>query len=151
MSEHHPIQIIVAEDDSDDRLLIRDAFTEGGGHCRMAFVNDGNELLAHLNGLADNRDAVLPDLILLDLNMPGKDGRATLRALKANPATSHIPAIMLTTSHQQEDVASCYALGASSYIVKPVTYSELVATARSLDHYWTHTSMLSGRPRDTSQ
>lgn len=151
MSKHHPIRIIVAEDDADDRLLIRDAFAEGGCHCRLAFVHDGNELLAHLKGLAVSRDAVMPDLILLDLNMPGRDGRATLRALKADPATSHIPAIVLTTSHQREDVASCYALGASSYIVKPVTYSELVATARSLDHYWTHTSVLSGRPRDPSQ
>lgn len=135
-------RILIAEDDPDDRLLLSEAFAERFGDCQLTFVQNGDELLSVLMTEAKGR----PDLIILDLNMPLKDGRATLSELKANPALSPIPAIIFTTSMAEEDIAQCYASGANSYIIKPSLYSELLQVVGTLRTYWKETVKLPARP-----
>lgn len=134
-----PITILMAEDDDDDRLLTRDALAE----CRLAndlhFVEDGEELmdyLCHRGQYADPNDSPTPGLILLDLNMPKKDGREALKEIKAIPELRHIPIVILTTSKAEEDIFRSYDLGANSYITKPVTFESLVEVMKALGRYW---------------
>jgi CheY-like chemotaxis protein len=133
------ITILMAEDDEDDRLLTRDALME----CRLAndlhFVGDGEELLdylCHRGKYTNPEDAPVPGLILLDLNMPRKDGREALKEIKAIPELRHIPVVVLTTSKAEEDIFRSYDLGANSYISKPVTFESLVEVMKALGRYW---------------
>jgi len=133
------ITILMADDDPDDRMLTRDAFAE----CRLAndlhFVEDGEQLLDYLNRrgqYTDLRDTPLPGLILLDLNMPRKDGREALKEIKADPALRRIPVIVLTTSKAEEDIVRSYDLGVNSYVTKPVTFKALVEIIKVLGRYW---------------
>jgi len=142
MTHSSPIRIFVADDDPDDRLLIRDAFLESSDSLRLTFFEDGEGIVSSL--ITSSRGA-LPQLILLDLNMPGKNGRDILAELKANPSLRSIPIVILTTSRNEEDIAACYDLGANSYIVKPVSYDELLEITRSLTQYWTKTTTLPGQ------
>ena len=144
MSEHNlglkrSIPILMAEDDEDDRLLAQDAFDESCLANPLFFVNDGEELLDYLYhrgryGAAEQFP--LPGLILLDLNMPKKDGREALQEIKADANLKHIPIIVLTTSHEEEDVIRSYSLGVSSFITKPVTFEQLVEVIQCIGHYW---------------
>ncbi|MGM0570304.1 response regulator [Marinobacter sp.] len=143
MSHTLPIHIYIADDDADDRLLIRDAFLESAHQARLTFYEDGETILQGLSDALATR--TLPQLILLDLNMPGKDGRQVISELKADIAFRHIPIVVLTTSGADEDIESCYSLGASSYIVKPVSYDGLLDIVRSLKHYWMETTVLPGK------
>jgi CheY-like chemotaxis protein len=133
------ITIIMADDDPDDRELAREAFEE----CRLAndvrFVEDGEELLDYLcrrGKYIDLPEAPLPALILLDLNMPRKDGREALKEIKANPDLRRIPIVVLTTSKAEEDILRTYDLGVNSYVTKPVTFESLVETIKVLGKYW---------------
>lgn len=146
MSHTLPIHIFIADDDADDRLLIQDAFLESEREVRLTFFEDGEAILEGLTGALATR--TLPQLVLLDLNMPGKDGREVISELKAAPALRHIPIIVLTTSNADEDIETCYGLGASSYIVKPVSYDGLLDIVRSLKHYWMDTSVLPGKNKN---
>jgi CheY-like chemotaxis protein len=135
----HPVIILMADDDEDDRLLTKQAFDE----CRLIndlrFVLDGEELTDYLGRrgqYADPASSPRPQLILLDLNMPRKDGREALREIKADPALRRIPVVVLTTSKQEEDVIRSYDLGVNSFITKPVTFDGLVEVTRALDRYW---------------
>lgn len=134
-----PITILMADDDDDDRLLTKDALEE----CRLAndlhFVVDGEDLMDYLyqRGSYTNPDqAPRPGLILLDLNMPKKDGREALREIKADPNLRHIPIVVLTTSEAEEDIYRTYNLGANSYVSKPVTFESLVIVMKTLGKYW---------------
>ena len=118
--------------------MIGEAFEERCTGCQLCFVNDGVELMAHLNN-ARGKTGRRPDLILLDLNMPRKDGRQTLADIKSDPDLRSIPTVILTTSRNEDDIAGCYDLGANSYIVKPTRYSDLLDVASSLKHYWVDT------------
>lgn len=134
-----PLTILMADDDADDRLLAQDAMAESRVLNRLVFVEDGVELVDYLNGFGKyaNRDLYpIPGLILLDLNMPKKDGREALQEIKSNPATRRIPVVILTTSKAEEDKLRGYDLGAASYITKPVTFSALVDLMRTLGKYW---------------
>jgi len=131
--------VMVADDDPDDQLMIRDAFEECWAECKLCFVHDGVELLTHLKNTGSDAGQRRPDLILLDLNMPRKDGRQTLADIKSSPDFKSIPTVMLTTSQNEDDIASCYDLGANSYIVKPTRYADLLDVAKSLKHYWVNT------------
>jgi CheY-like chemotaxis protein len=134
-----PLTILMADDDADDRLLAQDAMAESRVLNRLVFVEDGAELVDYLNGFGKyaNRDLYpIPGLILLDLNMPKKDGREALQEIKSNPATRRIPVVILTTSKAEEDKLRGYDLGAASYITKPVTFSALVDLMRTLGKYW---------------
>jgi CheY-like chemotaxis protein len=132
------ITILMAEDDADDRVLARDAMQESRSANHLRFVEDGQELMDYLtrSGMYAKREAPRPGLILLDLNMPRKDGREALREIKNDPDLRHIPVVVLTTSKTEEDVARAYDLGANSFITKPVTFDGLVEIVRTIDKYW---------------
>ena len=133
------IVILVADDDDDDCLMIRDAFRESRLANDLQFVHDGEELLDYLHRRAkyvDPADAPCPGLILLDLNMPKKDGREALAEIKASPGLRQIPVVVLTTSQAEEDICRSYDLGVNSYITKPVTFEALVDVARAIGEYW---------------
>jgi two-component system, response regulator len=136
---NHPIVILIAEDDEDDFLLTRDAFREAGVNTDLRWVKDGEELMDYL--LRRNRfeapgEAPRPTLILLDLNMPKKDGREALREIKANPDLRRIPVLAMTTSNAKEDIQYTYSIGANSFIRKPVGFNRFVDVVKIIDKYW---------------
>jgi CheY-like chemotaxis protein len=133
-----PITILLADDDADDRMLTRDALAESRLANDLRFVEDGEELLDYLlkRGKYADADAPRPGLILLDLNMPRKDGREALKEIKAEPTLRQIPVVVLTTSKAEEDIYRTYDLGVNSFITKPVTFDGLVTVMRALGRYW---------------
>jgi len=134
-----PITILIAEDDPEDRMLAREALEESRLANHIKFVEDGEDLLDYLlnrGRWTDPDQAPRPGIILLDLNMPRKDGREALREIKAHPDLRRIPVIVLTTSNAEEDILRSYDLGVSSFIVKPVTFDSLVNIMRVLGTYW---------------
>ena len=138
-SEAMPITILMADDDADDRALTKEALEEGRLMNTIRFVEHGEELLEYLKKTgryAPPNDAPRPGLILLDLNMPRKDGRAVLKEIKSDPDLRTIPVVVLTTSKADEDVYRSYDLGVNSYIVKPVTFEALVDILQTLEKYW---------------
>ena len=134
------ITILMADDDEDDRELTRDALAAAQLANPIRFVADGQELLDYLRGEGRYRDndaeAPRPGIILLDLNMPKKDGREALAEIKADATLRQIPVIVLTTSRDEEDVLRTYNLGVSSFITKPVTFPALVEVMSAWKHYW---------------
>jgi CheY-like chemotaxis protein len=137
--------ILMVDDDPDDLILIREAFDENRFEGEIQSVNDGEELLDYLNnrGKYINRELYpKPDLILLDLNMPRKDGREALAEIKADPNLKILPIIVLTTSNSTEDIIRSYNLGANSYIIKPMTFNALAKTVGNLGIYWFKTARL---------
>jgi len=133
------IHIHMCDDDPDDRLLFKDAITEASLINDISFTEDGQQLIEFLTRQGDYKNIQqqdLPDIILLDLNMPRKDGREALKEIKDNPKLRHIPVVILTTSKHEEDVFKSYDLGANSYITKPVTFDKLVDLVKQLSTYW---------------
>ena len=134
-----PITILVADDDPDDRLMILEAFEESRVANRLDFVVDGEQLLQYLRregAFGRLAEEPYPGIILLDLNMPKKDGREALRDMKADPTLCRIPIVILTTSRAEEDIVRTYGLGVSSFITKPVTFEGLVDALRVICRYW---------------
>jgi CheY-like chemotaxis protein len=139
MKNRKSICILVAEDDQEDCLFIREAFKEGLLVNSLQFVEDGEDLMDYLRRQGRYQDpssSPRPGIILLDLNMPRKDGREALREIKSDPDLKGIPIVVLTTSKDEEDVLRSYDLGANSYITKPVTFSGLVDAIKTLGRYW---------------
>jgi len=139
MSSGKTITILMADDDADDRDMARDAFAESHLVNDLRFVYDGVELMDYLKRrgrYADAEASPRPGVILLDLNMPKKDGREALAEIKADPTLQNIPIIILTTSKQEEDILRSYQLHANSYISKPVTFDALVRVVSALGRYW---------------
>ena len=135
----NPITILLADDDSDDRELFRDALRENRLSNDLRFVCDGEELMSYLlrkGEFSDPKTSPRPGLILLDLNMPKKDGREALKEIKSHPDLRGIPVVVLTTSKAEEDVYRTYNLGVNSFITKPVTFGDLVKITRDLGRYW---------------
>ena len=132
------ITILMADDDCDDRLMAEDAMRESRLGNAFRCVEDGQELMDYLTrkGKYAAGDAPRPGLILLDLNMPRKDGRQALKEIKSDPDLRRIPVVILTTSKTEEDVLRSYDLGANSFITKPVTFDRLVDIVRTLGNYW---------------
>jgi CheY-like chemotaxis protein len=134
--------VLMAEDDSDDRLLVKDAMAECRWEGDLRFVENGEELLDYLmrrGKYSQPVNAPRPGLILLDLNMPRKDGREALREIKADGELRRIPVVVFTTSKAGTDIGGMYELGANSFISKPIQFDALVHVMRILGQYWFNT------------
>jgi two-component system, response regulator len=139
MQDCRSIRIIVADDDPDDRMFMREALEEIRLANDLKFVVDGEDLMDLLLGrgvYAGEPSRQLPGLILLDLNMPRKDGREALKEIKADPTLRHIPVVVLTTSKAEEDIFRTYDLGVSSFITKPVNFDGLIDVLTAIGKYW---------------
>lgn len=133
------VTILMADDDPDDRMLTEEALSESHLLNDLYFVENGEELMDYLYNrgkYSDSQQAPRPGVILLDLNMPKKDGREALEEIKADPSLRQIPIVILTTSKAEEDIYRTYDLGASSFITKPVTFESLVEVMQTLGKYW---------------
>ena len=134
-----PVTILLADDDEEDRELTRDALQNAHLANEMRFVADGQELMDYLRRqgpYGNGADAPRPGIILLDLNMPKKDGREALAEIKADESFRRIPVVVLTTSKDEEDIFRTYDLGVNSFITKPVTFGGLVEVMRTWQRYW---------------
>lgn len=139
MSDVQPAVILLADDDDDDIFLIRDSFKRSELEAELHAVEDGMELLDYLKrrgAYADPASSPRPCIILLDLNMPRKDGRQALKEIKEDPELKNIPVIVLTTSKTDQDVSRCYGDGAASFITKPVTFQAMCEFVTKLGEYW---------------
>ncbi|NWF60821.1 MAG: response regulator [Fischerella sp.] len=133
------ITILMADDDEDDCMLAREALAESRLANDLHIVRDGEELMDYLyqrGRYADPKSSPRPGLILLDLNMPKKDGREALKEIKNDPELRQIPVVVLTTSKAEEDIYRTYDLGANSFIIKPMTFAALVEVMRTIGKYW---------------
>jgi CheY-like chemotaxis protein len=131
--------ILLVEDNPDDVELTRIAFAEAGIEGRMAVVRDGAEALDYLfarGAHADRDPSALPAIVLLDLNLPKRDGREVLQGIRSDPRTRKLPVVVLTTSDEPFDVEASYALGVNSYIRKPVDFDQFVAVVKQIGLYW---------------
>jgi len=127
------LKILMADDDEDDRLLLLDAMSEVDASNSLSIVEDGMELMDYLQ----QRNArSLPDLILLDLNMPRKNGYECIEEIRADEKLAHVPIVVLTTSTSDREVRRAYRLGANSFVTKPVSFQKTVAALRGLCEYW---------------
>ncbi len=139
------VDILIAEDDPDDRLLVRDALRECNFRNPIHFVSDGEELLDYLfqrGRYAPPQAPAPPGIILLDLNMPRKDGREALAEIKTDPKLRSIPIIVLSTTTATADIRQSYQLGANSFITKPSSFNGLVRIMRTIHKYWLKTVRL---------
>ena len=138
-AEIEGVSILLADDDEDDRMLAIDALREAKLANDIVTVNDGEELMDYLyrrGEYSDPRSSPRPGLILLDLNMPKKDGREALNEIRADPELRRIPIVVLTTSEAEEDILRTYELGVNSFITKPVSFEGLVRIMKTLRSYW---------------
>ncbi len=137
--DREPIVIVMADDDPDDTEMAREALASARLANELHVVGDGEELLDYLNrrgAYEDPASSPRPGLILLDLNMPKKDGREALSEIKANQDLRRIPVVVLTTSSAEEDIYRSYDLGVSGYITKPVSFAGLVDAMSQMGNYW---------------
>ena len=146
--QRKPVTILIADDDPEDQRLTSEALAESALAKNIRVVGDGEELLdylRHRGKYADAASAPRPGLILLDLNMPRKDGREALREIKQDPALRHIPVTVLTVSDAEIDIRGVYDLGANSYLCKPLSFTGLIEAMRLWSHFWLHTAELPDR------
>jgi CheY-like chemotaxis protein len=131
-----PIDVLLVEDDPGDTLMIKEAFADNKVRNRLSCVSDGVEALAFLRREGTYAEAPRPDLILLDLNLPRKDGREVLGEVKADPELCTIPVVVLTTSEAEEDILRSYELHANAYVTKPVDFERFIAVVRQIDEFF---------------
>lgn len=129
------INVLLVEDDPGDVLMTREAFDEFLNN-QLEVVTDGAAAVSYLRKEAPYENAPTPDLILLDLNLPRRDGREVLAEIKADPALAHIPVVVLTTSGADEDILRSYQLHANAYVTKPVDFENFIAAIRQIDHFF---------------
>lgn len=136
--------ILIAEDDADDRFLLQTAFEENGFTDTLEFVENGIALIEYLNRILSKKtlDVQFPGFILLDLNMPRKDGREVLKEIKQHPELKRIPVIIFTTTKNEHEIRRCYELGANTYVVKPVSFDALVRVVNEIRSYWLNTASI---------
>jgi len=135
-AQGNPINILLVEDNEPDVVLTREAFKEAKISNALYVVEDGVEALAFLRRQGKHADAPRPDLILLDLNLPRKDGRAVLQEIKSDPALASIPVVILTTSNDEKDVVRAYTSHANCYIVKPIDFLQFLSVVRTIEGFW---------------
>ena len=142
-----PIEVLLVEDSVGDVRLTREAFKDARVHINLHVAVDGNDAMSFLKRERQHVDAPRPDLILLDLNLPKKDGREVLKEIKENPALAIIPVVILTTSASEEDILRTYQLHANCYITKPVDLEGFLKVVKSIDSFWLSVVKL---PRDAN-
>ncbi|CAJ59327.1 MULTISPECIES: response regulator [Frankia] len=140
-----PVEVLLVEDDPGDVLMTREAFEDHKLRNHLNVVSDGVEALAYLRGEGEYAGSPRPDLILLDLNLPRRDGREVLREVKADERLRRIPVVVLTTSEAEEDVLRSYDLHANAYITKPVDFERFVAVVRHIDDFFVTVARLPGQ------
>jgi len=143
------MNILLVEDSKANQLLVQEAFKMALMQCRIDIVEDGAEALQYLKREAPYKKALPPDIIILDLNLPKKNGRQVLAELKKDEALNHIPVVILSNSRSPKDVLACYKLQASCYLSRPDRFSELVETARSFKDFWGSKVLLSAHSKNT--
>jgi two-component system response regulator len=134
--QSRPAEILLVEDNSADIRLTREALKSGRVLQSLNVVTDGMQAMAYLRKEGEFARAATPDLVLLDLNLPKKDGREVLAEIKADPALKLIPVVILTTSSEEEDVVKAYGLRANCYITKPVDYQQFVKIVQNVETFW---------------
>jgi CheY-like chemotaxis protein len=131
-----PIEVLLVEDDPGDTLMIREAFEDNKVRNRLTCMTDGEQAMSYLRREGENGDATRPDLVLLDLNLPRKDGREVLAEIKGDEELSTIPVVVLTTSQAEEDVLRSYKLHANAYVTKPVDFERFIEVVRQIDNFF---------------
>jgi CheY-like chemotaxis protein len=131
-----PVEILLVEDNPGDVRLTREALREGKVRNNLYVVSDGVEALEFLRRQGQHTDAARPDLILLDLNLPRKDGREVLQDIKSDPALRHIPVVVLTSSQADQDIIRAYDLHANCYVTKPVDFEQFIHVVRTIENFW---------------
>ena len=137
-----PKEILLVEDNAADVRLTREAFKEGNVTHHLNVASDGEAAMAFLHRRGQYAAAPRPDLVLLDLNLPKKDGREVLAEIKGDPSLRKIPVVVLTTSKAEEDVARAYDLNCNCYITKPVDLDQFIKVVQSIDDFWLHVAVL---------
>lgn len=140
--ERRPKLIFLVEDNRADIRLIEEALKQGSVQCQIVTVRNGMDALAYLRKEGEFADALRPDLILLDLNLPRKDGREVLAEIKSDPALKCIPVVVLTTSHNEEDITQSYSLHVNCYITKSRNLSQLFKIVKGIEEFWLETVAL---------
>ena len=131
-----PVEILLVEDNPADVRLTEEALKEGKVHNNLYVVGDGVEAMKFLNREEEYSDAVRPDLLLLDLNLPKKDGREVLAEVKEDPELRRIPVVILTSSKAEEDIVKTYDLHANCYVTKPVDLDQFIHVVQTIDDFW---------------
>ena len=140
-----PVEILLVEDNPGDVRLTREAWKEGKLRNNLHVAEDGVEALAFLRKQGRHAGAARPDLILLDLNLPRKDGREVLAEIKQDPSVKHIPVVILTTSKAEQDILKAYDLHANCYIAKPLDMDQFIRVVKSIEEFWLETVTLPPR------
>ena len=136
LADSKPVEILLVEDNPGDVELTREALHDTKVHMRLSVVPDGVEAMAFLRREREYAEAPRPDLILLDLNLPKKDGRGVLAEIKQDPVLRHIPVVVLTSSEAEQDIARAYELHANCYVTKPVDLDQFVKIVQSIEQFW---------------
>jgi two-component system, chemotaxis family, response regulator Rcp1 len=136
VDENRPVEILLVEDNPGDERLTREALKEGKVYSNLHWVKDGVEAMSFLRREGKYADVPRPDIILLDLNLPKKDGREVLQDIKNDDALKRIPVVVLTTSKAEEDVLRTYNLHANCYVTKPVDLEKFIVVVKSIDVFW---------------
>jgi len=131
-----PVEILLVEDNPSDVRLVQEALKDGKLRNRLSIAEDGEQALVFLNNEGDYQEMPLPDLILLDLNLPIMDGREVLAEIKNCPELKRIPVVVLTTSKSEEDIIKSYDLQANCFITKPVDLDQFIAIVQSIEQFW---------------
>ena len=131
-----PIEILLVEDNPGDARLTREALAQSKIKNNLSYARDGEEAIAFLRRLPPFSDAPTPDLVLLDLNLPRRDGREVLEDIKKDPKLRHIPVVILTSSQAEEDILRSYRLHANCYITKPVDFEQLTKVVHGIEQFW---------------
>ena len=136
VNENRPVEILLVEDNPGDERLTREALKEGKVYSNLHWVKDGVDAMEFLRRQGKHAGAPRPDIILLDLNLPKKDGREVLQDIKNDPELKRIPVVVLTTSKAEEDVLRTYNLHANCYVTKPVDLEKFIVVVKSIDVFW---------------
>lgn len=139
---HDPIDILIVEDNPGDARLIREVLNSNKGYTSLHIVNDGVEVMDFLHNEGKFENAPRPDLIIIDLNLPRKDGREVLAEIKSDPDLQHIPVVVMTISQAEEDIHNTYKLHANCYITKPIDLNEFIRVIKSIEEFWFSTVKL---------